>query len=1058
MRRLFLGTVGAFVALGIAAGGPASAADRNGKTLDPSTLRIIRPDTVTSAGMTSSLQEATAGEIHPTNRQPRALLPGGISGVAPGTNVYRNEVATISSYYAPCASQRIADDLQLAGGACSTVYYNLAVYGDGPAGTYNVDTALWNGNPCLPESAIIAGTEAQFTVPNDRSVYLLEAGPIDPALPIPATVWMAATFSNNSAGWVLAGQAEIGTTADFFSEQDSGARPTCSPTTPVCDSFHFTGTNPPWSGFWANINCEVTAPPNGACCDGTTCTQTTQAACVSPGVWQGAFTTCQPNACLTGACCTGPELETCEATNEPGCPSGLFRPGATCEPNACGSVFKVYENDFSTGVFVGISVDPDQKWGDDLTLGPGAPCNLVAYEVHFAGDTTGPATFDARMELWTNNDRGTPTLDNDDIPLIPIAGTARDFPGRAANGTRQQLLAGPFTGIQLPKKVWVVVDSSIANAGPIFAGLADVGFSIDGFAAFNFTGFPNVWTPELNFPPNGYDPTNCPGADCVPAGSFRADVWCEGSPPSGACCNDVAGLCSGPVLSTNCEGRWIEGATCDSDPFFPSCGTHACCHPNPLNPNSIVCQDLTPELCDALGGNSAPGLFCVDITSCPGPTCINRNGDCFASHANPSCEDAFCCGKVCAADPRCCSTTWDAQCVAKARQVCSTDHCDSALPITGTGTFPFNNSLATTDGPIHPECVNAGGDEQITKDLWFCWNSTCNGTTFVRTCGQTDVDTKIAVYDGCECPPSQEALLDCGDDRCDLQSTGVFPTVVARSYLIRLGSYPQQPGGSGTITISCGPPNQLNCPAATGDCCADAGTGGQACTNEACCDAVCGCDSFCCETEWDASCASTGFGGNGCGADALCPILCGSCPTGVVTFLDPPNPVTDARRPHTAQSTTPPLGIERLRVAAPAGADNVGCWRLCETAATSSPNGIAAIHNVGGGQYDVILARAITAGAVTKVTYLGTNTTIVLTSHPSNSNNDGLANGLDIVHLTDALNGFVALAFGLYSGDIDGSGMVTGADLLEAGGLLTGQGQYAVWNGTSKPTTNVNCP
>ena len=55
-----------------------------------------------------------------------------------------------------------------------------------------------------------------------------------------------------------------------------------------------------------------------------------------------------------------------------------------------------------------------------------------------------------------------------------------------------------------------------------------------------------------------------------------------------------------------------------------------------------------------------------------------------------------------------------------------------------------------------------------------------------------------------------------------------FNAVAGQQYLIRLGSYPGEPGGTGSLTISCGPPNNPSCPAAGGCCSAgswvDAGT------------------------------------------------------------------------------------------------------------------------------------------------------------------------------------------------------------------------------------------
>jgi hypothetical protein len=49
----------------------------------------------------------------------------------------------------------------------------------------------------------------------------------------------------------------------------------------------------------SNANFTISPPPTGACCaPGGACAGTTQAACVSPGTWQGAGTSCTPNPCV----------------------------------------------------------------------------------------------------------------------------------------------------------------------------------------------------------------------------------------------------------------------------------------------------------------------------------------------------------------------------------------------------------------------------------------------------------------------------------------------------------------------------------------------------------------------------------------------------------------------------------------------------------------------------------------------------------------------------------------------------------------------------------------
>ncbi|MDO8632473.1 MAG: hypothetical protein Q7R41_18480, partial [Phycisphaerales bacterium] len=534
---------------------------------------------------------------------------GGVALVPPGTQVYKNDLPDGASLivYTPGAGQRMADDLTLANGGCTVTYYSLQVGGLNTSGspTFDVHTALWDDDPCDAGSTVIAGTESDsLGVLNDGFAYNLEVT-LDPTVPVPAKVWLAATFSTNDSGWVRAARAEVGSTSNIWSE-DHTKLSVDEPET-GCISLQF---NTGWGGFWATVNCTVPGDPVGACCNGNTCTQTTQANCAA-GVWQGAFTSCQPNVCLSGACCTGVNFSVCTDTTQDQCIGGLFHAGSTCAANACGPTFKVYENNFATGIFDVIATGT--KWGDDLKLGSGAPCQLSGYDLLMAGgqgcvggrcavtnelcsfssDCPPLPPFNAHVELWTNNDRGT-AAEGDDIPGVLIPGTQFDFQNVPADLFTQRLLAGPYTGIQLPKKVWVVMTTSSNRAGPITAGPATIGFSVDGFAIFNFSGSPNVWTPGFWY--DGFDPTGCPGGTtCTPAGSFRVQVWCQGYPPTGACCNDDAGTCIGGVLQAECNGRWAEGAGCDPDPFDPPCGTSECCYPVSLDPPLMQCQNATPS-------------------------------------------------------------------------------------------------------------------------------------------------------------------------------------------------------------------------------------------------------------------------------------------------------------------------------------------------------------------------------------------------------------------------------------------------------------------------------
>lgn len=136
------------------------------------------------------------------------------------------------------------------------------------------------------------------------------------------------------------------------------------------------------------------------------------------------------------------------------------------------------------------------------------------------------------------------------------------------------------------------------------------------------------------------------------------------------------------------------------------------------------------------------------------------------------------------------------------------DSCASATPITGAGTYDFNNSAATTDGLAHGACFFAS-QAQIARDIWYRWTATCTGPVTLTTCGATTVDTKVAVYaPGAPCPPTDQYLIRCDDNSCDTNRNNVtFLAIAGQRYLIRLGSYPvgggEGIGGVGTFTISC---------------------------------------------------------------------------------------------------------------------------------------------------------------------------------------------------------------------------------------------------------------
>ncbi len=104
-----------------------------------------------------------------------------------------------------------------------------------------------------------------------------------------------------------------------------------------------------------------------------------------------------------------------------------------------------------------------------------------------------------------------------------------------------------------------------------------------------------------------------------------------------------------------------------------------------------------------------------------------------------------------------------------------------------------------------------------------------------------------------------------------------------------------QQAGSTSVNILVG-----DAPIETSDCCE--GNGSPGCEDAVCRAAVCACDPFCCDTEWDDACAGTGFVVD-CGAEVLCHDLCSGGPAadadddGVADSVD--NCVNDANTTQT---------------------------------------------------------------------------------------------------------------------------------------------------------------
>ena len=129
------------------------------------------------------------------------------------------------------------------------------------------------------------------------------------------------------------------------------------------------------------------------------------------------------------------------------------------------------------------------------------------------------------------------------------------------------------------------------------------------------------------------------------------------------------------------------------------------------------------------------------------------------------------------------------------------DNCTSPTTIVGTGSFPFDNSAASTgtQGQNESLCL-AYGSTTVANDVWFTWTAPASGCTIIDNCGDA-VDAKVAVYQGSGCPVTGTALA-CNDDSCGLQSKISFNATAGTTYTIQFGTYPFTFGGAGNFNIT----------------------------------------------------------------------------------------------------------------------------------------------------------------------------------------------------------------------------------------------------------------
>ncbi|MDG2424486.1 MAG: proprotein convertase P-domain-containing protein [Phycisphaerales bacterium] len=147
-------------------------------------------------------------------------------------------------------------------------------------------------------------------------------------------------------------------------------------------------------------------------------------------------------------------------------------------------------------------------------------------------------------------------------------------------------------------------------------------------------------------------------------------------------------------------------------------------------------------------------------------------------------------------------------------QIPNEDSCYDAFTL-ANGSWDYDTSDATTDGPSHEECEFDG---QTYNDIWFRYVACEDGDLIVSTCGTASYDTDLVVYDSDDCDTLSVLGCNDDDDSCEGYTSLVDVSVTkGQSYLIRVGGWNDGDQGTGTILIDgppgdCGDDEPSDCP------------------------------------------------------------------------------------------------------------------------------------------------------------------------------------------------------------------------------------------------------
>jgi hypothetical protein len=352
-----------------------------------------------------------------------------------------------------------------------------------------------------------------------------------------------------------------------------------------------------------------------------------------------------------------------------------------------------------------------------------------------------------------------------------------------------------------------------------------------------------------NGPCDSTHPTpGCEDATCCTVVCQNDPVCCEVS-WSTSCVQAARSLCV-PRNSWPCP---CVGSCFEAHPETGGCEDEVCC--------AGVCN-VDPTCCTESWDSGCVSI--ARITCCTFPGCGDIcTGSCLVPHESPYCDDASCCEAVCRYEPYCCDVRWDSSCVLEARRTCIGG---CGLPVSGN-CFAVHNQPGCNRG----DCCNAVcAAEEFEYCCQVSWDQDCVDRAS-KLCKDEIPECGRIGLPGCNLPHNSPS---CSDEDCCSAICDIDPFCCENEWDASCVERIYGTAGCERYQAECGG----RC---AGTCC-EAHLGPW-CNDEACCDAICLIDIFCCSTQWDEFCASQARINKNC-RDACPPPECGTPEAGNCCF------------------------------------------------------------------------------------------------------------------------------------------------------------------------------